>query len=611
MTWQKRVRRGLPIWLSLVFLSFLVSAILESFEPDYGLPLLYRIRGEVSPPDSAVIVGLDRAGVDWLAFHADRLSVNAPGIATCLPPLTQQELAKASNVEDLPRGLIACVVEEILKFEPAAVMLDIYFAEATDEVNDGKLEGVLQKNSNIGILEYLSIDTENSTIVRQKPAQRFSENARSGFFVVEWRSGDTYRYLDRISDFPDLQSMPRVAADIAGIQIPGSVGDGTYFRSLWLFGPAGTVPTISFLDLLTGKFHEKVSDKVVFVGASNPFGAARRDDFETGWSSSQGGDLTGVELAATAFLNLTEGQRLRRLSIFWEIPLAALAGLVLLIAGFVFNGFRGSAAVIACAGVYLATAAAAFSSIGQWLPVTAVLFVFTPLAILLSLGRSYLDTSAVLFRFLPASIASALVRSHTRSRTPARPVEGTVMVIDLVGSTPIAEALGEVEFERRMTAFFNVLHTAIDAEQGMILKYTGDGALAVFNAGVASNDHASHALAAAAAIGRRLREDAQEDIVFAVRIGVNSGSFVLGEIGADSRSSIDALGNTVNIAARLEELAKKHHGTKSATILASEHTIGSALSWRKWSKSIGLQTIRGQENALLVYEVDWEAEAEF
>ncbi len=59
---------------------------MRMLEPDYGLPLLYSARGERPAPSESVVIGLDKSGVDWVAFHADRLEADAPELAACLPP---------------------------------------------------------------------------------------------------------------------------------------------------------------------------------------------------------------------------------------------------------------------------------------------------------------------------------------------------------------------------------------------------------------------------------------------------------------------------------------------------------------------------------------------
>ena len=598
--------RSWSLRFGFVLLILLTAVLSRPFDPDLGLPLFYQFRGAVDAPEQAIIVGLDKTGVDWLAFNADRLDQNAPDLAQCMGPENWPQLARSSNVEELPRAFLGCLIQLISNRGPGAIVTDIHFYGATDPENDRILEQATAAAGNVILLEKVQANVPNGSALREKPAARFAQHAQAGFFVVEWRSGDTYRYVERQQDFPALPSIPRLTAQTMGVTPPPIEGLGQSFKNLWLYGPAGSVRTVPFIDFVTGDFAESLDGKVVFVGASNPKGVARRDDFETAWSSSRGGDIPGVELGATAFLNIMNGQSLVRLPFGLDVLVIVLAGLVQLAVAFSFSGFRGIVAVVALTIGYVALATGLFTLNGVWLPLTAVLFVFLPVGILISIIRGYLDTSAMLYRFLPKRIASALVREHARERTEALVTDATVMIIDLVGSTRLAGQLGEGEFNRQMTKFFNILNESVEAHSGMVLKYTGDGALALFDTSSSRMTHADRALDAAASIGQRLKVVSTGDTPLSVRIGVSSGRVAVGEIGADSRSSIDVLGNPANIAARLEELGREVSGAKYATILASEYTIELSDRWQRRSLSIGAKEIRGRDNALFVYQVLWD-----
>ncbi len=600
---------------ALVLLALVVAVALamRMLEPDYGLPLLYATRGERPAPREAVIIGLDKSGVDWLAFHADRLEADAPELAACLPPSVQSELARASNVEDLPRGLIGCLLVALAKLSPRAVVIDIHFYGASDEVNDGLLEHGLRQQSRPILLEKVQAASLGSPAMRERPALRFREAAQTGAFVVEWRDGDTYRYIAAQPDFPSLRSFPRLAVEAAGLS-PLPPGEREAMFSLFnLYGPGGAVETVSFLDILTGGYRESLAGRVAFVGASHPNGIARRDDFETAWSSSGGGDLAGVELAATGFLNLLHGQTLNRLPPVADLAAAAVIGFAMLTVALAVSGIWGAAAAAALGFLYFAGAAAAFSIGGLWLPVAAVSYAFVPLAALLAVGVGYRHTSAVLYRLLPRSIAAALVQDHSRTRSPAVVTEATVLVIDLIGSSALAERMEEAAFNRRMTEFFNLLNGAVEAGGGMVLKYTGDGLLAVFDSADLGGSHATRALGAAVQIAKALDFEADSAMPLSVRIGVNSGMIAVGEVGADTRSSIDAMGDAVNIAARLEQMGRdlgnspSEGDCKQTTILVAEFTILLSKNWLPFAFPIGWRNIRGRQGDVRVYRIDWQA----
>jgi adenylate cyclase len=138
----------------------------------------------------------------------------------------------------------------------------------------------------------------------------------------------------------------------------------------------------------------------------------------------------------------------------------------------------------------------------------------------------------------------------------------TVMFSDIVEFTPHAENLPEQETADLLNHHFALLGACIDHEQGVIDKYIGDSVMAVWGGLSRMEDHADHAVRAALAIARVIREDnatrrAAGQPVIRVRIGLHSGPVVVGNIGAPGRVNFTVVGDTVNIAQRFEQLGKE------------------------------------------------------
>jgi adenylate cyclase len=138
----------------------------------------------------------------------------------------------------------------------------------------------------------------------------------------------------------------------------------------------------------------------------------------------------------------------------------------------------------------------------------------------------------------------------------------TVMFSDIVEFTPHAEELPEQETADLLNHHFALLGACIDHEQGVIDKYIGDSVMAVWGGLSRMDDHADHAVRAALAIARVIREDnairrAAGKPVIRVRIGLHSGPVVVGNIGAPGRVNFTVVGDTVNIAQRFEQLGKE------------------------------------------------------
>ncbi|SNR73439.1 adenylate cyclase [Haloechinothrix alba] len=129
-----------------------------------------------------------------------------------------------------------------------------------------------------------------------------------------------------------------------------------------------------------------------------------------------------------------------------------------------------------------------------------------------------------------------------------------VLFVDVTGSTQIAQTRPPTEVVEVLNRFFTVVVDEVHAHDGFVNKFQGDAALAIFGAPSPVDCASSKALAAARATIERLAAEVPE---FAVGIGVAGGQAVAGNVGAESRLEYTVIGDPVNMAARLTELAKR------------------------------------------------------
>jgi adenylate cyclase len=133
--------------------------------------------------------------------------------------------------------------------------------------------------------------------------------------------------------------------------------------------------------------------------------------------------------------------------------------------------------------------------------------------------------------------------------------ELAVLFVDLIGSTSLATRLPPVEVVDLLNRFFSVVVDVAEANGGWVNKFEGDAALVVFGAPRELDDPAGHALAA----GRMLLERLEIEVPqVTAGIGVSFGTVVAGNVGAEQRLEYTVIGDAVNVAARLTELAKDH-----------------------------------------------------
>ncbi len=169
----------------------------------------------------------------------------------------------------------------------------------------------------------------------------------------------------------------------------------------------------------------------------------------------------------------------------------------------------------------------------------------------------------------------------------------TVLFADVAGYTSLSEKLDPEEVHQIMDGCFKILMDEIHKYEGTINQFTGDGVMALFGAPVAHEDHAQRACQAALSIQSALKAyhhkimDAY-GVEFRMRIGLNSGPVIVGAIGDDLRMDYTAVGDTTNLAARLQNAAEP------GTVLASRDTYKIAGDFFEFTP-LGQIAVKGKE----------------
>jgi class 3 adenylate cyclase len=161
--------------------------------------------------------------------------------------------------------------------------------------------------------------------------------------------------------------------------------------------------------------------------------------------------------------------------------------------------------------------------------------------------------------YTPRHLAEKILSSRAALTGERKQV--TVFFVDVKESMLLSEGVDPEEWHRIMDRFFAILGDGIHRFEGTINQFTGDGAMALFGAPLAHEDHAQRACHAALHVREQLRLYAQElkrtrGLTFAVRMGLNSGEVIVGSIGDDLRLDYTAQGHTVGLAARMQQIAE-------------------------------------------------------
>jgi class 3 adenylate cyclase/tetratricopeptide (TPR) repeat protein len=153
--------------------------------------------------------------------------------------------------------------------------------------------------------------------------------------------------------------------------------------------------------------------------------------------------------------------------------------------------------------------------------------------------------------YTPRHLAEKILAS--RSVLEGERKQVTVLFCDITNSTPLAERLGPEAMHDLLRRFFDVALAQVHRYEGTVNQFLGDGFMALFGAPLAHEDHARRAVLAAWSLQRTLQEQPE---CLAVRMGLNTGLVVVGSIGDNLRMDYTAIGDTTNLAARLQQLAE-------------------------------------------------------
>ena len=201
--------------------------------------------------------------------------------------------------------------------------------------------------------------------------------------------------------------------------------------------------------------------------------------------------------------------------------------------------------------------------------------------------------------YTPKHLADKILT--TRSSIEGEKKVVTVFFADVANYTSMSEKLDPEEVHQIMDGCFKILMDEIHKYEGTINQFTGDGVMALFGAPVAHEDHSQRACYAALSIqkamgeyGDKLKND--HEIDFKMRIGLNTGPVVVGVIGDDLRMDYTAVGDTTNIASRMESMARP------GTMLVSKNTYRLTKDFFEF-KSLGEVEVKGKEYPQEAFEL--------
>ncbi len=543
-----------------------------------------------------------------------------------------------------PRGQMAAGIEKCR--EARVIALDMVFSEPTDPVQDQALGAALAQTMTVGgyllngvrnlrpdaagmnqLANSSLTDAEDVQLVESKevelsiPAVLAGQAALASLNTLPDKDERFRHYPAGFVLLGSVQPSLGVQTLQVALDTPASLRGGHAAtlrfgeRRVQLdprgftrlnFYPEAAFNTISFADLFAPGFQPSaLKDKVVLFGITEAGVADIR--------ATPLGQYPGPLMHATFMANVLGGHALQ------ELSAPALAGTLVLVLSAAAAGmlFR---LILLRAALYLGLAAAVYLAgfllyrhAGIWLesayPMAAVAAAAMLIeTTLLSHSKKHAEKLRTAFStYLPPSLVNRIVANPEQLKLGGEKKEITVLFSDIRGFTSMSEGVSPERLAEIMADYFQPMTEAIFAQGGTLDKYIGDAIMALFNAPLDQPDHALAACRAAVAMQYaqlRINQALLRHGTPALKtgIGINCGSAIVGNLGSSIRFNYTAIGDTVNLASRLESATKK---------LGVDILIGESVYQRVKDllpcRALGEVQVAGKEQAQPVYELCWTA----
>ncbi len=577
----KQIVRPLLIGALLAALVFLLHhrGLLDTLELK-SLDLRFKVRGAVAPQLPIVLVSIDQDSFD-------ELDLPWPW----------------------PRTLHAELIRKLAKAGAKVIAFDVLFtAPRADPREDRALAEAIRDAGNVILAaEYTVVESDfgpRETLSLPIPPLR--EHALSYGVVnlardrdaIVRRAQPAMRFQDR--PFPSFAGRIREAAggERVGGEEPSAASIIINFR-----GPARTYPVTPYYRILRDEIaSEFFRDKIVLVGNFSP---SEHDVFPTPFSAQR--PTAGVEIQANFVETLAVGDPIVVVPGWLLVALFCLFSAVTIAAAIRLQPLWATATLIGSVLLYGFVALYLFSERQLWIPVVPVM-----LAATLSYGGIILDhyireqkermrQRALLNRYLSPVAAEEVLRGKQGLELEGKRTHITVLFSDIRGFTSMSENLAPEQVVSLLSDYLGRVANIVHKNKGFLDKFIGDAVFASFGWPKSYGDDALRAVQTGIemielvdslapkwteVIGRPLK----------VGVGINSGDAVVGNIGSETKSDLTAIGDTVNLGARLEALTKE----LGVPMLLSEQTAVELKDSIR-VKPLRLVKVQGREAPLMVY----------
>lgn len=585
----------------------------------------FRLRPELKTPLFSLVVWtllilagqssqwqlLEKKGFDLLSRHTAPMQSTLP---ITIVGIDEPSFAEIGLRWPWPRGLHAELVDRLSEAGAAVIAFDLIMDVASTPDQDSQLADAIKKAGNV----VLAADWvfQETTYARQwlrvDPLREFTRaGAASGLATMSLDGDMIIRQLPENRDAFWRVILDRFNQARPELLPPIRLPKTPMIRYL---GPDHTFPYVSYYQALDPeKFLPKdfFRDQIVLVGrdtkASPDAGAAQADTFSTPFTASTRWLTPGVELHASILENVVLGLSLEQAHPAAKYALLSVSILLSSLGMWRWRPVRSALLGMALMAVIVGLDWWLFRYRNIWLPAGA------PLAgiVLLYIGQGGMAFLAEQQRkkqikhafehYVPPQVVAEMIAHPEQLKLGGQKREVTMLFTDLKGFTTISEQMDPEEVSRLLNRHLTEMTRIILRHNGTVDKFIGDAIMAFWGAPLDDSQHADHAFQAAMEMQAAMATMRQQLVTeglppLYMRIGIHSGSAIVGNMGSDDRFDYSAIGDTVNLASRLEGI-NKLYGTD---ILLSEFTV-SLLEHDSLLKKVDVVRVKGKLAPVGIY----------
>ncbi|MEP7154941.1 MAG: adenylate/guanylate cyclase domain-containing protein [Betaproteobacteria bacterium] len=506
---------------------------------------------------------------------------SAPGRSTL--PITivgidEPSFAQIGKQWPWPRRMHGELLEQLNRAGALVVGFDVLLSEPSNDEDDTLLANAIRKAGNVVLTADLVY--QETQYVRQwlrvEPIDAFKAAGAGNGLATIPRDSDLV--LRRAPEGRDVfwREIVRMVNKVRPglIEEPPSQPD----RMIGYVGPDRTFPYVSYYQALhadTDLPPDVFRDQIVLIGryvrSSVEMGGSD-DNFATPFTGINGWLTPGVEIHANILESALSRRDIAPLSPAWNLLLLTFAVLSSAFLMRHWRPLRSALVAMLLLGFIAAGDWLLFSRYNLWLPAIASMLSVT--VVYASLGahaflseqRQRRETRRAFSMYLAPEVVNQIMAHPDKLKLGGERKEITLLFTDLAGFTNISEQLGPEQVAQLLNEHFSRATAIIKQHGGTVNRFIGDAIMAIWNAPLEDPQHALNACLAGCEMQRDMKQLrvtlAERGLPpIAMRVGIHTGSAIVGNLGASDRFDYTAIGDSVNLAARLEGV-NKFYGTE-------------------------------------------------